>query len=262
MIVSRRHFLGVVLCAAALRPLRVCAEMPASLPAWFDAWGAVLRAHVDSRGRVDFSGIVREPEPLYAVVRFVNAISPDNRPDLFPTLAHRIAYDIDSYNALAMFGIVRAGIPERFGLLGRARFFRFSSYQIGGRGISLEGDENDKIRPLGEERVHFALNCMVRGCPRLPREPFRPEQLERQLAAAAREFCDDGRNVRPDPATRSLWLSSIFSFYTNDFVPAKAETLAAYVNHWRSQPPVPEDYTVRFLDYDWTINIQPGAQSS
>ena len=250
------------MCAAALRPLRASAEIPSSLPAWFDAWGAVLRAHVDSRGRVDFASIAREPDPLYGVVRFVNAVSPDNRPDLFPTLAHRIAYDIDSYNALAMFGVVRAGIPERFGLLARARFFRFSSFLIGGRGISLEDYENTKIRPLGEERVHFALNCMVRGCPRLPREPFRPEQLEGQLAAATREFCDDGRNVRPDPASHSLWLSSIFSFYTKDFVPAKAANLAAYINRRRTQPPVPEDYTVRFLDYDWTINIQPGGPSA
>ena len=43
---------------------------------------------------------------------------------------------------------------------------------VGGKTISLYKLENDVIRPLGEERVHFALNCMVVSCPRLPRAAF------------------------------------------------------------------------------------------
>jgi hypothetical protein len=40
-------------------------------------------------------------------------------------------------------------------------------------------------------------------------------------------------------------------------VPAKAPTILAYVNRWRRQP-VPEGWTLRFFEYDWSINRQPG----
>ena len=44
--------------------------------------------------------------------------------------------------------------------------------------MSLYTFENEVIRPLGEPRVHFALNCLVRGCPRLPPTPFVAERLD------------------------------------------------------------------------------------
>ena len=97
---------------------------------------------------------------------------------------------------------------------------------------------------------------MVRDCPRLPREPFRPKRLEAQLTAAAREFCTEGRTVRPDPPHETVWLSAIFDFYIRDFVPKKAPNLISYVNRWRVST-LPQDWQVRFLDYDWTINRQP-----
>ncbi len=157
-----------------------------------------------------------------------------------------------------MWGVIEAGIPQRFDLIDRWRFFVRTDRQVGGRAISLDALETEVIRPIGEERVHFALNCMVRDCPRLPREAFRVERLETQLATAARGFCTEGRMVRPDPAHGTVWLSAIFNFYAKDFVLAKAPDLIAYVNRWRPAP-LPADAKVRFLDCDWTINRQPAA---
>ena len=50
--------------------------------------------------------------------------------------------------------------------------------------MSLYTLENDVIRPLGDERVHFALNCMVVSCPRLPRVAF--TQYDRTVNHRAR----------------------------------------------------------------------------
>ena len=223
---------------------------------WLEAWDAVLRRRVDAEGRVDFAGLAAAPGPMPEVTRFIATVDPRSRPDLFPTAAERMSYYLNAYNALAMGGIVARGIPDSLGLVGRYAFFVNTDFQVGGRGISLKALEDKVIRPLGEERVHFALNCMVRGCPRLPREAFRPATLEAQLAAAAREFCGSGYQVRPDPASRSVFISQIFEFYASDFL-ARAPSLLAYVNRWRAQP-VPEDATPRFFPYDWTINKQPG----
>ena len=112
--------------------------------------------------------------------------------------------------------------------------------------------ENDVIRRLGEERVHFALNCMVVSCPRLPRTAFSADALERQLDTAARTFMSERRNVGVDPVRREVWLSAIFDFYTKDFLD-HAPSLIAYVNRYRTEP-IPSEFKVRFFDYDWTVN--------
>lgn len=249
---TRRLLLGA---AVALALPRAVPAQPAD-PAWFAAWEEVLRRHVDAQGRVDFRGIAAEPRPLAAIVAEIGQTGPENAPHLFPSREHVLAWRINAYNALAMRGIVARGIPESLGLLGRFAFFVNTVIRVAGRTTSLKSFEDDVIRPMGEERIHFALNCMVRACPRLPREPFRGAGLEAQLAAAAREFCDSGYHVRLDTPRRAVFVSQIFEFFAEDFVPARAPSILSYVNRWRRQP-VPEAWELRFLAYDWTINRQP-----
>jgi hypothetical protein len=155
-----------------------------------------------------------------------------------------------------MQGIVSRGVPQSLGLIDRFAFFARTRFALDGDQIALKPLEDNIIRPMGEERVHFALNCMVAACPRLPQEAFRAARLESQLQAARVEFCDSPYHVRPQPADGVVFLSTIFQFYTSDFVPAKAPDLRAYVNRTRATP-VPANLRVLFLEYDWTINRQP-----
>ncbi len=217
------------------------------------AWARVLRERVDEAGRVDFAGLARDPAPLDAYVAHVAATAPEAIADR----GARIAYMINSYNALAMWNVLQNGIPRRLTLLGRFDFFKLTRVTVGGRAISLYDYENDVIRPLGEERVHVALNCMVVSCPRLPRRPFTGPGLGQELDAASRLFFSEPRNLVVDDTSRTMRVSAILDFYTEDFL-AKAPSLPAYVSRWRS-PPVPSDYRTAFLDYDWTINRQPAA---
>ena len=69
------------------------------------------------------------------------------------------------------------------------------------------------IRERGDPRIHFALNCMVRSCPRLPQLPFRAETLDAQLDGAAEEFLNDTRHVKLSPEERTVYLSSILDWY-------------------------------------------------
>jgi hypothetical protein len=225
-----------------------------SIGEWEAIWTHVLTRHVDEAGRIDFVGLQSDRSGLDQVVGFVAAVDPMSAPARFPTAASRIAYYINAYNALAMFGVLDAGIPESLGGLRKISFFYFRTFTVGGRSISLYDLENEVIRPLGEERVHFALNCMVVSCPRLSRSVFRAETLDEQLARAAHSFIAEDRNVRTDPSKREIWLSGIFDFYTKDFL-ANAPSLVAYVNRYCGEA-VPADFRVRFLDYDWTVNDQ------
>lgn len=236
--------LGLAACAT-LRPPMPTTVAPADPEA---LWGRVLAGHVDSDGAIDFVGLRERPRDLEAYVAWVAGHGPRSTPALFPTRESRLAYYINAYNALAMYQVVAT--PRR--PEAQVRFFVTSRVPIDGRSLSLYALENDVIRPLGEPRVHFALNCMVRGCPRLPRGPFTAGRLDTMLDAETRRFLDDPRHVQVDPPLRTVRLNSILRFYTADFL-AAAPSLPAYVNRYRSAP-IPEGYRVRFIPYDWTLH--------
>jgi Protein of unknown function, DUF547 len=228
-----------------------------SIGEWEAAWTKVLIRYVDDSGRVDFDALRQNQIDLDRLVAFIAAVDPDSQPQRFPDKHSRLAFYINAYNALAMYGVVQAGVPESLGGLTKFTFFFLRRFTIGGKSISLYKFENDVIRPLGEERVHFALNCMVVSCPRLPRVAFSAAGLESQLDTAARGFIAETRNVWVDPAKREVWLSAIFDFYTDDFL-AHAPSLIAYVNRYRAAP-APADFKVRFLEYHWTVNHRKWA---
>ncbi|MEM6673516.1 MAG: DUF547 domain-containing protein [Planctomycetota bacterium] len=212
------------------------------------AWASHLDRHVDEGGRIDFAGMETERADLDRFVAWIAEPRADDREG-----AAELAYLINAYNALAMYGVLDSGrLPRE-----KIRFFYLCEFQEGGRRISLYDLENDVIRALGEPRIHFALNCMVRSCPRLPRVPFQAAILDGQLEAAAREFFNDPRHVQLVPDDETVLFSKILDWYEEDFLGA-APSLIAYANRYRDEP-IPESWRVRFLDYDWSLNETESA---
>jgi Protein of unknown function, DUF547 len=216
-------------------------------------WARVLAAHVDDRGRIDFAGVAKAPADLDVYVAWISAVDPETSPGSFPTPDSKKAYYLNAYNALAMYNVIESGVPESLGPI-KFRFFYRDRLVMGGKRISLYRLENSTVRPLGDPRIHFALNCMVRGCPRLPRVPFEASRLNEQLDGAAKLFFSEDRNVELDPAAKVVRFNEILRFYTKDFL-AKSGSLIAYANLYREQK-IPADWKVEFIKYDWTVNRQ------
>ena len=224
-------------------------------------WSRVLAHFVDEEGRIEFRGLAGDRGDLDRFVNYVGRVSPSTQPEHFDEPLKVLAYHINAYNALAMHGVLEAGIPAGFtSFFKRAIFFKFRRVVIGGRNTSLYDYENRIIRPLGEPRVHFALNCMVRDCPRLPREAFWAAELDLQLETVTREFFSKEKHIRVDTENLEVWLSEILDFYTEDFVAdGRRQSLISYVNRYVPTP-IGDGYRVQFIPYDWTINRQrPGA---
>ena len=221
-------------------------------------WEGMLTEFVDDQGRIDFHRLARDPTNLKSFVAVIAEVSPESHPELFPTRSDVIAYHLNAYNAHAMLGILDRDIPDGFtSFFKRASFFRFRSIVVGGNKTNLYTYENKVIRPLGEPRVHFALNCMVRDCPRLPRVAFAAGVLESQLQDASYDFFNDSKYVRIDSEEKRVFVSSILDFYTIDFVASgDREDLVPYINQYRRNP-IPLDYEVEFIDYDWRTNHAP-----
>ena len=255
--------------AALLALLATSAGLRAQAPATegFDsaAYARVLETYVTPEGRVRYADLKAEPADLKAFVEQLAAVSPENRPDLFPTRAAQMAYWINAYNAFVIHAVVEAYPVESvrdlkfgFGLL----FFKRDRFVAGGRRLSLDDIEHGILRrQFSEPRMHFALNCASASCPPLARQPYRGESLEAQLEEAARAFIGREENVwmRGDV----LFLSKIFDWYAEDFTRrgGAADGSATVVDYLLGYLPAEtaarirqEKPRVEFYNYDWSLN--------
>lgn len=126
---------------------------------------------------------------------------------------------------------------------------------------TLDEIEHEIIRQrFDEPRIHFALVCAAKSCPRLRRHAYTGPRLNAQLRDQAHRFLHSNQNRIPT-ATRAdtIALSRILKWYGADFgdtPAARQKALSPYFS-----PPVQDSlaqgtYTVRYLPYDWTLNDQ------
>ncbi len=241
-----------------------------------------LRRHVDADGRVDYRAASVDRADLDRYVAQLARISPDSHRDWFPTDADRLAYWINAYNAFVIHLVlhyypitsvrdIRPPVPFFF-LPRLAGFFVFQRVTLGGRETSLRALEDGVIRGrFSEPRVHFALNCASRSCPRLPNRGFTPAGLDTELEREAGRFVAEERNVRIDVAGGTLFLSSIFRWYEADFADCvkghragEEATLRRYLRPYLSETQAAQLHAcarcrVEFVPYDWGLNDRHAA---
>lgn len=215
------------------------------------AWSQVLAKHVDSEGWVDFQALQKNPESLNTYLAFVRSSGPANRPELFTDSSEALAFHINAYNALSIYGVLEAGIPNSNSGFSKVTFFMLKKYQIAGVVRSLKDYEDNVIRKIGDPRIHWALNCMAVSCPKLPQVPFEGQKINQQLDQASRFFFSEKRNLRIDHDKKEVWVSEILKFFPEDFL-AVSPSVVDYINKW-SPEKIPQDYRVKYIPYDWTI---------
>ena len=216
-----------------------------------DPLDAVLSAHVID-GRVNYPGIAsdRRFASYLGQLKQTQAVKLRRRESL--------VFWINAYNALAIQGILNGGSPSSF--FGRLGYFNNTTYEVGGRQINLYDLERKVIIPMGEPRIHFAINCASLSCPKLQAGAYRVERLDAQLDQATRAFINAPNNNRFDTGKRIAYLSKIFDWYEDDFT--KNGTVLEYVANYVSNPAVARslrsgDWTIEYLDYDWSLNGIP-----
>ncbi|HEY3348371.1 MAG TPA: DUF547 domain-containing protein [Thermoanaerobaculia bacterium] len=229
-------------------------------------WNLALSTFVDDRGTVDYAALARAPQALDRFLAAVERTSPDSEPALFPARNDQLAYYLNAYNAWVFRGVLARG-PEtvsvwKGGLVSGYSFFVGMDIVLGGVKTNLKKLEDKTLRArFADPRIHAALNCASRGCPRLPRKAFEPATLDAELDAAMREFVSEERNVTVDTAGRRVTLSKIFDWFEGDFLAFEKKqgnadpSLVDYVNRYRAaDAQVPRDLRVRFTEYDKSLN--------
>jgi hypothetical protein len=234
-----------LLCAA---PAAATDGTPTAVIDW-SQWDNLVRAHVVD-GRVDYDAIKSDPGFAHTVARIATAELADH------DRAALLAFYINTYNVLAVRGILDGHSP--LSKLGKLRFFYRDRYTVAGEELSLNRLEHDRIRPLGEPRIHFAIVCASASCPPLRSEAYAVDSLDRQLGDNARSFLNDPSKNRFDLAAGVAHLSKIFKWFREDFE-AAAGSVQSYVARHIDDPRAVQALRdgrleVRYLDYDWSLN--------
>jgi hypothetical protein len=235
----------------------------AAAPPDHGLFSAVLAAHVQE-GRVNYETLRSDPRlPRY--LEQLAAIDPDA---LSPT--DQLALWLNAYNAYTLKLIVdrqpatsikeigRGGIILGSILKTTAWDIRFAV--VGGKTHTLNEIEHEIIRrQFKDSRVHFALNCASGSCPLLRPEAYDAGKLDAQLEDQAQQFLGDNSRNRFDLATRTAWLSPIFSWYQKDFGADERTTLLAAARYApeearRAIEADPAAWRIKYLAYDWSLN--------
>lgn len=178
--------------------------------------------------------------------------------------AERLALFINAYNACtlalvldrlpadpaawARWSITEAGVPP-------ASAWQAWSYEVAGARHTLDAMEHAVLRPLGDPRIHMAVNCASRSCPPLAAEPYRAATIEAQLEAAARAFAASPAHLRL--ADGALQANPILLWFAGDFTAGGgvAAFLAARVPPGPVADHLAAGRPLAFLAYDWSLNL-------
>ncbi len=213
------------------------------------AWNSLLRAAV-SEGYVDYT--LWDDNPLFdSLVEQVAATDTSAM-----SREEKLVFYINAYNILAAKGILDGSSPG--GLLGRFVYFKRDKYNVAGERISLHQLEHERLRPLKEPRIHFAIVCASRSCPLLQSEAFTLEKLDEQLDSAATGFINDPQRNRFDTGERRAELSRIFDWFEGDFAEAAGSLqayLAPFVENEKAKALLEQEaFDMDYIDYDWNLN--------
>ena len=235
----------------------------------YQDYAEVLQTYVDDKGLVDYVGLQANREQLDRFNRSLGAVSPQSYASW--NEAEQIAFLINAYNAFTLQSIIdqnpiKDSIRDIRGVWNRHKF------NLAGEEKTLDNIEHDTLRKdFNEPRIHVALVCAAISCPPLYNEPYLAESLDAQLENRTAEFVKSPHGFKIDRQDNRVYLSSIFKWYGKDFIKNYGvenrfngnQQQRAAINYLSNKID-PQDlqfleqnnYKVKYLDYDWSLNRQ------
>ncbi|MFW5845007.1 MAG: DUF547 domain-containing protein [Planctomycetota bacterium] len=174
-----------------------------------------------------------------------------------------MAFWINAYNALTLELVLRTwpdepAAQEDYSVRDVEGFWTAYTFEVAGGRHSLDHIEHGIIRPMGDPRIHMAVNCASVSCPPLHEEPYIGSRLDAQLDRAARHFVDSDYHVRVEK--QAVRVNPILKWFSEDF--EEVGGVRAFLLAYSTRPELTErlqaDRPIRFFAYDWSLNRASG----
>lgn len=244
-------------------------------------YAEVLKLYVDDLGMVNYRALKQNQSKLDSFAALIGKVKPETIEGW--SERDRLAFWVNAYNALTLEAIVN-NYPITPSVTGKLLFPENSIRQIpgvwdtlfftvAGTQTTLGHIEHQILRKqFHEPRIHMALVCAAHGCPILRNEPYLGEKLSEQLEDQSRRFVTNPQKYRLDVNTKTLYLSSIFKWFGEDFTHnyravktfaghserdrAVLNFISQYLSPTERASLAQETYRIEYLTYDWSLNEQ------
>lgn len=219
-----------------------------------DAFDKLLKKNVMEDGRVNYKGFIKDS---VAFNKYLATLS-NHPPNKTWTANEDKAFWINVYNAFTIKLIIDNYPVKSIKDLGGSIYKINTSWdiqfiKIGNETFDLNNVEHAKLRRVyNDPRIHFAVVCASKSCPKLISEAYVASRLDAQLDQAGRDFLKNTfrNNITSDKAA----ISSIFKWYKGDFT--ENGTLIEFLNKY-APVKIKANAEISYLDYDWSLNDWP-----
>lgn len=244
-------------------------------------YNQLLSTYVDDQGSVDYKSLKQNREDLDLFAQKLAQLSAKTY-DGWPE-PEKIAFWVNAYNALTLIAIIDHYPIQAKGLSALTHpknsirqipgVWTKLTFRVMGEFTTLNEIEHQILRKkFNEPRIHMALVCAAQSCPKLRNEPFSGMKLSEQLDDQTQDFLGRTDKFSIDRDKKQVKLSPIFKWFGKDFEKTYglkkgktkfsksqkavllfvAQQLESDVQKWL----ISEDYSIAYLDYDWSLNEQ------
>ncbi len=211
-----------------------------------DTYNALLQKYVSPRGGVNYAAWAQHKGDRASLRGYIAALE-QNPPARGSHTNVHLAHYLNLYNAVTL-DLVLTHYPVRsIKEINADKPWDLPVVAIEGAERSLNYLEHTLIRKrYPDPRVHFALVCAAKSCPRLRNTAYRSANLDKQLDNQARIFLNNpDKNNLPEGK-----LSVLFSWFSADFL-RQSPNISTYVRRYTNQE---VGATITYLPYDWSLN--------
>ncbi|MEM6393220.1 MAG: DUF547 domain-containing protein [Planctomycetota bacterium] len=217
-------------------------------------YDALLRAHVDPHGYVDYPALAQDTAALDAYIAYLEQETQTWPQAIKVNPDHKLATLINAYNAFTLRLILDHyddGNLQSIMDIAAGKPWDLRRWNLLGQTITLNELEHEIIRKqFNEPRIHWAVNCAALSCPPLRNSAYLGNQLDQQLAeqeAYVFNFAHPRFAQRtPNGTSGGAAVTKLLDWYATDWPDAKA--------HARTHLGLPANAPITFLNYDWCLN--------
>jgi len=206
-------------------------------------WSRLLKSNVSSSGKVNYGSMKSNVSLIETYINQLQSFT--SLSDL--TRNEKLAYWINLYNAATVRLIVQNYPLKSITDINGGKPWDKKVVTIGAKQYTLNQIENDIIRPkFKEPRIHFAVNCAAKSCPKLMNSAFTADKLNYQLTKQAKAFINGSKN---QISANKIVISKIFEWYAEDF----GSSVIDFINKY-STTKVVASATIEYKEYNWDLN--------
>ncbi len=208
------------------------------------SFNKLLNNYVSPEGKVNYAGLKKNKHTLDA---YIDMLAKTKVMENWGK-SEKLSFWINTYNALTIRTIVEHFPVKSIKDIDGGDPWKVKRFTNGGKALSLNDIENNILRPMGDSRIHFAINCAAASCPPIANKAFDAENVDALLEKRTTHFINDAyfNMISHDRAK----ISKIFDWYKSDF-----PNLDAFLTKYNTQHTIVDSKTaISYFDYDWKLN--------